>query len=159
MHGEKLRRPHDSLACRTTFSSITCSNCFLYDFLSCQCGGILSQSFLQCCFSSLRFAGVHSCTANLRFHCIFIRLYVTGQYFSFLFQPLCCIFAVLGIVVLFQGPILSQALAVRHMDSYLTREYFGMQRTHGRLNGCKVTELTLQPPPPLCFTVGMRCLC
>lgn len=45
-------------------AAVSLNNGFLYDFISLSdhCGGNLSHSFLQRCYSSLRFAGICSCT-------------------------------------------------------------------------------------------------
>jgi len=46
-------------------AAITCSNHFLYDFISLShlSGGILAHSYLQRCSSLLRFVGICLCTA------------------------------------------------------------------------------------------------
>lgn len=58
---QKTSTPHNSVVCRTTFST----NGFLYDFSCVLRGhvGMLAYSSLQCCFYSLKFVGIYLCMA------------------------------------------------------------------------------------------------
>lgn len=90
---------------------------FLYDFwwlwFSHHCGGVASSS-LQGCFSSLRFAEIHSCGSlawTLDKSLIFLLLFFRSH-------------SVVDLLLLSLG----QALTVTQSSSHLTLDYFGIKR-------------------------------
>lgn len=118
--------------------------------LSHHCGGILTQSSLKLCVSSVRFVGICLCTGFLRSrHSIsvfFLYSFLSGFIFA-------CVYAALVAIVLLNGP-----------SSHLTLEYFATQtssRPTQRRRGARVAtkQAQINTPPPLPLTVGRRCLC
>lgn len=87
----KQDKPHNSVARRTTLAEITQNIPFLYISLSHCCAGILAYSSLQCCFSSLKCAGICLCTPFLRYcHTFSVRLMYEQHLVYSLFKSFCC---------------------------------------------------------------------
>ena len=121
----------------------------LYDVISLSrhCRGTLANPSLHCCFSSLRFADGHLCTALLKPH------QSTSVRLRF---GLC-----LGhnILILFSfGRFVEDLLAWfggHHL--VLTDEFMVLSITRWPSPAAAVPALITNPPPP-CLMLGMRCL-
>ena len=137
-----------------------------YDF-----GEILACSSVQCCFSSLRLAGIRLCTALLRsHHSISIRLR-SGLWLDHFNTLILFFFRHSGVdLLIFLGSLsccMTQPLAVRHdglkFDSRILRftDMFIKYSMSARCpSSVEAKQAQIFSPPPPCITAdSWRCLC